>query len=80
MSKNNRFRSKVQPKEVGVDMTFGDIDPVEFNRGYQHGLASNKLICFRKSFRLGFRKAKLELRELRNTVELPQAFKANASF
>lgn len=36
-----------------------------FEKGYQHGLTSNKLVDFRLSFMLGFRKAKLELIEIR---------------
>lgn len=56
-----------------------------FEQGYQHGLVSNALIDFRLSFRMGFRKAKLELRELRRkqgVVELgiPIKFKSSSTY
>jgi hypothetical protein len=65
---NSRFRCKVTPTEVAVDYSLGDINAEEYNRGYQHGLVSNKLTEFKKSFRLGFRQAKLELRALSNVT------------
>ena len=37
-----------------------------FIEGYEHGLISNKLTDFRQSFRMGFRKAKLEHQGARN--------------
>lgn len=58
--------SQLKPTEVLNNFPFSDIDPQEFQRGYEHGLVSNTLTEFRKSFRLGFRKAKIELREQNN--------------
>lgn len=55
-------RSRIKPKEVPEVPSFrwSDIDPVEFQKGYEHGLRSNTLLKFRLSFRMGFRQAKID--------------------
>ena len=68
-----RFRSKLpKPTEVPEVPSSDGIDPVLFQQGYEHGLKSNTLRDFRKSFRFGFRKAKLEQQEaaMQNVVVL----------
>lgn len=57
---NNITRFKVKVKEVPEIPELGTVDPELFEQGYQHGLVSNVLTDFRKSFRFGFRKAKME--------------------
>lgn len=48
--------------DIYVDIPTG-VDPELFAAGYWHGRGSTKLIDFRYSFRMGFRKAMLERRD-----------------
>ena len=50
----------LKPSEVSIDCSLANVNIEEFKKGYEHGLVSNTLIDFKKSFRLGFRQAKLE--------------------
>lgn len=55
------------PAELGVKIP-RDLRPERFNAGFRHGLKGGHLDhieYFRLSFRLGFRAAKLYLREVR---------------
>lgn len=58
MSKVQRLRPRGQIQPVSIPTTASN--PTLFEEGYQHGLVSNVLTDFRLSFRLGFRKAKLQ--------------------
>ena len=79
--KVTRFRSKLpKPTEVPEVPNGDGIDPILFQSGYEHGLVSNVLRDFRKSFRFGFRKAKLEQQEQaakanKNVVQLGTPYK-----
>lgn len=55
------------PRELGLRLP-ADIREDRFNAGFEHGLKGGKIDkaeYFRRSFRLGFRTAKLYLREVR---------------
>ena len=58
MAEIKRFRLK--PREVEETPSPIGLDQELFQKGYEHGLVSNVLTDFRKSFRFGFRKAKIE--------------------
>ncbi len=64
------------PRQIGVKLPAELIEP-RFNAGFDHALKGGHLTqveYFRRSFRLGFRCAKLYLREVRRTrgiVEFP---------
>ena len=65
---NNKVSFKhglMKARPLSDNREYGVVDPVLFEQGYQHGLKSTKLICFKKSFRLGFRKAMLERKDQR---------------
>lgn len=71
--KVQRLRRKlVKPEEVPEIPVANNVDQVLFEAGYQHGLKSNTLRDFRLSFRLGFRKAKMEqqVEKMKNVVVL----------
>lgn len=65
------------PREIGVIIP-PHLRPERFCAGFEHGLRGGQLDqveYFRRSFRLGFREAKLYLRALRRrrgVIELPR--------
>lgn len=65
------------PREIGVAIP-PHLVPERFCAGFEHALKGGQLDrveYFRRSFRLGFREAKLYLRELRRrrgVIELPR--------
>jgi len=65
-----------KPRDIGLNIPPELIEP-RFNAGFQHALKGGHLTeveYFRRSFRLGFRSAKLYLRQirrLRGIVEFP---------
>ena len=62
-----------QPTEVGL---IRGCNKELFREGYEHGLKSNVLTNFKASYREGFRKAKLEIREYYKLKNMPVQFKA----
>lgn len=61
MSNIRKFQPRLKVKEV--QHKAGHLNEDLFQQGYEHGLQSNELIDFRESFRAGFRKAKIEIRQ-----------------
>lgn len=65
------------PRQIGITIP-PDLRTDRFSAGFEHGLRGGQLDhveYFRRSFRLGFRTAKLYLRELRRrrgVIELPR--------
>lgn len=65
------------PRQIGITIPL-DLLPDRFSAGFEHGLRGGQLDhveYFRRSFRLGFRTAKLYLREVRRrrgVIELPR--------
>lgn len=62
MSKVYKFQPKLKVRPVDKKPPAAN-DPELFQQGYEHGFRSNELIDFRESFRAGFKKAKIEIRE-----------------
>ncbi len=61
------------PDDVGIKIPT-HLDKQLFHNGFEHGLKSNELTCFKASFRAGFREAKLYLRQAQRNkgiLELP---------
>lgn len=67
-----RFQRRLKVEPVPEQPVPGDLDPELYRQGYDHGLKSNVLRDFRKSFRFGFRQAKIEQQEaaMKNVVIL----------
>jgi hypothetical protein len=61
------MRAYPKPQDIGVRLS-PDLIESRFNAGFQHALKGGHLTqveYFRRSFRLGFRSAKLYLRDVR---------------
>lgn len=54
----------MKPEDYGIRVP-QDLDEQMFRDGFAHGMRSNALTNFKKSFREGFRAAKLLCKELR---------------
>ena len=54
----------MKPQDFGIDIP-NTLKEEDFCAGFEHGMQSNTLTKFKMSYRMGFRTAKLLLRELR---------------
>jgi len=54
----------MNPKDFGIKIPL-HLNIEDFNNGFRHGMKSNTLTKFKLSYRMGFRAAKLLLKEIR---------------
>ena len=70
------------PVEVNIKIP-SHLDKQLFQNGFDHGLQSNELTCFKASYRAGFREAKLYLRQAQQSqgiLELPKRSRCRVGF